>query len=87
MMGFPLSFEPGMKVEYSSLSFHGRSRCRRSCYRASFQQLSADFFSKHDLSGFSLDDPYNIVPNRVRDIWLIGIANGIHAVGRWRVNT
>jgi len=32
----------------------------------SFQQLSADFFTKYGISGFALDDPFAIVPKRVR---------------------
>jgi CubicO group peptidase (beta-lactamase class C family) len=66
MMGFPLSFDPGTKVEYSSLSFTVAAAAAETVTGHSFQQLSADFFSRHDLGGFSLDDPYNIVPNRVR---------------------
>jgi CubicO group peptidase (beta-lactamase class C family) len=66
MMGFPLSFDPGTKVEYSSLSFTVVAAASEAVTGRSFQQLSADFFSKHGLGGFFLDDPYNIVPNRVR---------------------
>ena len=32
----------------------------------SFQQLSADFFVRHGISGLALDDPLAVVPNRVR---------------------
>jgi CubicO group peptidase (beta-lactamase class C family) len=66
MMGYPLLFEPGTKVEYSSLSFTVLGAAAEAVTGRSFQQLSADFFSKHGISGFSLDDPLAIVPKRVR---------------------
>ena len=59
-------FEPGTKVEYSSLSFTVLGAAAEAVTGRSFQKLSADFFSKHGISGFSLDDPLAIVPKRVR---------------------
>ena len=32
----------------------------------SFQQLSSDFFERHGIKGFALDDAYAVIPNRVR---------------------
>ena len=66
IMGYPLMFEPGAKVEYSSLSFTVLGAAAEAATRRSFQQLSADFFSKHGVSGFALDDSLAIVPKRVR---------------------
>jgi serine beta-lactamase-like protein LACTB, mitochondrial len=65
MMAFPLAFPPGTKVEYSSLAFTVLGAAAEAVTGQSFQQLSADFFSKHNIAGFALDDPYLIVPNRV----------------------
>ena len=66
IVGYPLSFEPGAKVEYSSLSFTVLGATAEAVTGRSFQQLSADFFSKHRIRGFALDDPLAIVPKRVR---------------------
>ena len=65
-MDFPLAFEPGTKTEYSSLSFTVLGAAAESVTGQSFQQLSAEFFTRHGIDGFSLDDPYALVPNRVR---------------------
>jgi CubicO group peptidase (beta-lactamase class C family) len=66
MMTYPLAFTPGTKVEYSSLAFAVLGAAAEAVTGHSFQQLSADFFSRHDIGGFALDDPYAIVPGRVR---------------------
>lgn len=65
MMTYPLAFTPGTKVEYSSLAFTVLGAASESVTGRSFQQLSMDFFSKHGIRGFALDDPYAIVPRRV----------------------
>ena len=65
MMTYPLAFTPGTKVEYSSLAFTVLGAAAESVTGRSFQQLSMDFFSKHGIRGFALDDPYSIVPRRV----------------------
>ena len=65
MMTYPLAFTPGTKVEYSSLAFTVLGAASESVTGRSFQQLSMDFFSKHGIRGFALDDPYSIVPRRV----------------------
>jgi CubicO group peptidase (beta-lactamase class C family) len=65
MMTYPLAFHPGTKVEYSSLAFTVLGAAAEVVTGQSFQQLSAGFFSKHDVRGFALDDPYSILPNRV----------------------
>jgi len=65
LMTYPLAFPPGTKVEYSSLAFTVLGAAAEVVTGQSFQQLSAGFFSKHDIRGFALDDPYSIVPNRV----------------------
>ncbi len=66
MMSYPLAFTPGTKVEYSSLAFTVLGAAAETTTGHSFQQLSADFFSRHGIRGFALDDPYSIVPGRVR---------------------
>jgi len=66
MMSYSLAFTPGTKVEYSSLAFTVLGAAAEAATGRTFQQLSADFFSSHGIRGFSLDDPYAIVPNRVR---------------------
>jgi CubicO group peptidase (beta-lactamase class C family) len=65
MMTYPLAFIPGTKVEYSSRAFTVLGAAAESVTGRSFQQLSVDFFTKHRMSGFALDDPYAIVPGRV----------------------
>jgi CubicO group peptidase (beta-lactamase class C family) len=65
MMTYPLAFPPGTKVEYSSLAFTVLGAAAESVTGHSFQQLSMDFFSRHGIHGFALDDPYAIVPGRV----------------------
>jgi CubicO group peptidase (beta-lactamase class C family) len=62
----PLMFEPGTKVMYSSLSFTVAGASAEAVTGRPFQQLSADFFAKHRITGISLDDPLAIVPKRVR---------------------
>src|ERR1700688_1331886 len=63
---YPLMFEPGTQTEYSSLSFTVLAAAGEAGTGRSFQQLAADFFAKHEISGFALDDPLAIVPKRVR---------------------
>jgi CubicO group peptidase (beta-lactamase class C family) len=65
-MAYPLMFEPGTKTEYSSLSFTVLAAAAEAVTGRSFQQLAADFFAKHEISGFALDDPLAIVPKRIR---------------------
>jgi CubicO group peptidase (beta-lactamase class C family) len=65
-MGLPLMFEPGTKTVYSSLSFTVVGAVAEAVTGRSFQELSADFFSRHRITGISLDDPLSIVPKRVR---------------------
>lgn len=65
-MAYPLLFEPGTKIEYSSFSFTVAAAAAEGVTGRSFQQLSADFFAKHAISGFALDDPLALVPKRVR---------------------
>ena len=65
MMAYPLAFTPGTRVEYSSRAFTVLGAAAESVTGRSFQQLSMDFFSRHRMSGFALDDPYAIVPGRV----------------------
>lgn len=60
------SFEPGSKVEYSSVAFTVLGAAAEAVAGRSFQQLSSDFFARHAINGFALDDPYAVVPNRVR---------------------
>jgi CubicO group peptidase (beta-lactamase class C family) len=64
-------FEPGSKVEYSSAAFTVLGAAAEAVTGKSFQQLSKDFFARHGINGFLLDDPYAIVPNRVRG-YLVG---------------
>jgi CubicO group peptidase (beta-lactamase class C family) len=64
-MGQPLKFRPGAKTEYSSLAFTVAGAAAESVTGRSFQQTSADFFARHRLNGFFLDDPLALVPTRV----------------------
>jgi CubicO group peptidase (beta-lactamase class C family) len=66
VMTYPLAFSPGTKVEYSSLAFEVLGAAAEAVTGQSFPQLSANFFSRYSVPGFALDDPYTIVPNRVR---------------------
>jgi CubicO group peptidase (beta-lactamase class C family) len=66
MMSYPLAFTPGTKVEYSSLGFTVLGAAAEATTGHSFQQLSVDFFFRHGIRGFALDDPYSIVLGRVR---------------------
>jgi serine beta-lactamase-like protein LACTB, mitochondrial len=65
-MAYPLIFEPGTKVEYSSFSFTVAAAAAEAVVGHPFQQLSADFFAKHFINGFALDDPLAVVTKRVR---------------------
>jgi CubicO group peptidase (beta-lactamase class C family) len=65
-MNSPLKFDPGTKTEYSSFAFTILGAAAETVTGKSFQQLSADFFRSHNLSGFFLDDPLAVVPGRVR---------------------
>jgi CubicO group peptidase (beta-lactamase class C family) len=62
----PLRFRPGSKTEYSSFAFTVAGAAAESVTGKSFQQLSVDFFARHGIKGFFLDDPLAIVPGRVR---------------------
>lgn len=62
----PLLFAPGTKTEYSSYGFAILGAAAESVTGRTFQELSADFLSRHKIGGFSLDDPLAIVPGRVR---------------------
>lgn len=61
----PLQFTPGAKTEYSSYGFALLGAAAESVTGRTFQQLSADFFSRHKLQ-FRLDDSLELVPGRVR---------------------
>jgi len=65
-LGYPLEFEPGTKTEYSSLAFTAVGAVIEQVTGNSFQKAARDFFAKHKIDGFSLDDPLSIVPKRVR---------------------
>jgi CubicO group peptidase (beta-lactamase class C family) len=65
-MAHPLVFEPGAKVEYSSLSFTIIGAAAEAVTGLSFQQLATRFFSEHEITGLFLDDPLAMVPRRVR---------------------
>lgn len=60
------SFEPGSKVEYSSAAFTVLGAAAEAVTGVSFNQVANDFFAKHDLPRLRLDDPYALIPNRVR---------------------
>ncbi len=62
----PLRFKPGSKTEYSSKDFTIAGAAAEAVTGRSFQQLSADFFARHGITGLYLDDPLAIVPGRVR---------------------
>ena len=64
--GDPLLFAPGTKTEYSSYGFALLGAAAEAVTGRTFQELSADFLSRHDIVGFSLDDPLAVVSNRVR---------------------
>lgn len=72
----PLAFEPGTKTEYASLSFTVAGAVAESITKKSFQQVAQDFFVKHAIAGFSLDDSLAIVPKRVRG-YLVDPASAI----------
>lgn len=61
-----LAFDPGSKVEYSSFAFVIAAAAAEAVTGRSFQQLSSDFFAKHNVGGLFLDNPYALVPGRVR---------------------
>ena len=62
----PLLFAPGSKTEYSSYGFALLGAAAEAVTGRTFQELSADFFLRHGIRGFSLDDPLVLVSNRVR---------------------
>jgi serine beta-lactamase-like protein LACTB len=62
----PPLFAPGTKTEYSSYGFALLGAAAEAVTGRTFQGLSADFFSRHAISGFSLDDALALVPGRVR---------------------
>ena|SRR5215471_2862819 len=65
-MSHQLVFEPGTRVEYSSLGFTIIGAAAEAVTGLSFQQLAARFFSEHGITGLYLDDPLAIVPRRVK---------------------
>jgi CubicO group peptidase (beta-lactamase class C family) len=88
MMAYPLTFEPGTKVEYSSLSFTVLGAAAEAVTDRSFQQLSADFFTKHGISGFALDDPFASCRSVCGGIWLTATARSNSTMAAsWRGNT
>lgn len=62
----PLLFIPGTNVEYSSYNFTLLGAIAEGVTGHSFQQIAKDFFLRHGITGFSLDDALEIVPLRVR---------------------
>jgi serine beta-lactamase-like protein LACTB, mitochondrial len=62
----PLLFPPGTETEYSTYGFTILGAVAEALAERSFQDLSADFFFRHNIKGFSLDDPFSMVPARVR---------------------
>lgn len=60
------AFEPGSRVEYSSAAFLLLGAAAEAATKRSFTELSSDFFTQHHITGFTLDDPYALVPDRVR---------------------
>ena len=62
----PLLFVPGTKTEYSSYGFALLGAAAEAVTGRAFQDLSADFFSRREITEFSLDDPLALVSNRVR---------------------
>jgi len=85
-MDKPLLFEPGAKIEYSSLGFTILGAAAESVTSHPFQQVASDFFVRHGISGFVLDDPLAIVPKRVRGYLVdpnskIALADG-HSMAR-----
>jgi CubicO group peptidase (beta-lactamase class C family) len=65
-MNRPLRFKPGSKTEYSSLAFTVAGAVAEAVTGQSFRQISGEFFVRHGIAGFYLDDPLAIVPGRVR---------------------
>lgn len=62
----PLLFAPGKQVSYSTYGFTLLGAAAEAATGRTFQELSADFFARHRLEGFALDDPLTVVPRRVR---------------------
>ncbi|MGI8744467.1 MAG: serine hydrolase domain-containing protein [Bryobacteraceae bacterium] len=62
----PLLFEPGTKTAYSSYGFTMLGAAAEIAAGKTFQDLSKDFFERHHIQGFDIDDPLAIVPHRVR---------------------
>ena len=52
-MALPLMFEPGTRTLYSSLSFMVVGAAAEAVTGRSFHQLSADFFTRHQVTGIS----------------------------------
>ena len=65
-MNDPLLFEPGTKASYSSFGFTVLGAAAEAATGETFQQISRDFFRRHGIRGFDLDDPQAIVTKRVR---------------------
>ena len=64
--GDPLLFAPGTRTEYSTYGFTLLGAIAEAVTGRPFQELSADFFRRHGIGGFALDDPLMLVPHRVR---------------------
>ncbi len=62
----PLLFEPGTKVAYSTFGFTLLGAVAESVMGRPFQSLSRDWFARHHIDGFDIDDPLTLVPARVR---------------------
>jgi CubicO group peptidase (beta-lactamase class C family) len=62
----PLLFEPGTKTAYSTFGFTMAGAVAEAATGATFQEISKDFFRRHHITGFDLDDPQAIVQKRVR---------------------
>ena len=62
----PLLFVPGTKTEYSTYGFTLLGAVAEAVTGRTFQELSREFFLRHRVSGFSLDDPLILIPGRVR---------------------
>lgn len=62
----PLLFEPGTKVEYSTYGFTTLGAAAEAVEGKPFQELSREFFARHGIAGFALDDALALVPGRVR---------------------
>ena len=62
----PLLFEPGTKVEYSTFGFTLLGAAAEAVAGKPFEDVSRDFFARHGLKGFDIDDTRALVSGRVR---------------------